>query len=114
MAASFAEISAATRQIMKRSPVLLGTKIADEGESSKKGERRGSVGADAEDDTITVSYELLRPDQVCVSLIRTLFVSHTYYNDTRSSSLMMSTPTPNSKKYCLEHHKRIFWSSEYS
>jgi hypothetical protein len=67
MAASFAEISAATRQLMRKSPVLLGTKIADETESSKKGERRGSVGAEAEDDIITVSYELLRPDQVCIS-----------------------------------------------
>jgi hypothetical protein len=64
MSASFAEISAATKQVMKRSPILLGARVTDEREGSKPGQRRASVGVEEDDDTITVSYELLRPDQV--------------------------------------------------
>jgi hypothetical protein len=64
MSASFAEISAATKQVMKRSPILLGARATDEREGSKPGQRRASVGVEVEDDTVIVSYELLRPDQV--------------------------------------------------
>ena len=64
ISASFAEISAATKQVMKRSPILLGARVTDEREGSKPGQRRASVGIEEDDDTVTVSYELLRPDQV--------------------------------------------------
>jgi len=64
MSVSFGEISPATKQIMRRSPILLGSRVTDERDGSKPGQRRGSVGVEEEDDTITVSYELLRPDQV--------------------------------------------------
>lgn len=64
MSASFAEISAATKQVMRRSPILLGARVTDEREGSKSGQRRASVGVEEDDDTVTVSYELLRPDQV--------------------------------------------------
>jgi hypothetical protein len=64
MSASFAEISAATKQVMKRSPILLGARVMDEREGSKPGQRRASVGVEEDDDIVTVSYDLLRPDQV--------------------------------------------------
>jgi len=64
MSASFAEISAATKQVMRRSPILLGARVTDEREGSKPGQRRASVAVEEDDDTVTVSYELLRPDQV--------------------------------------------------
>ena len=69
MSASFAEISANTKQIMKRSPILLGSRVTDEKEGAKQSQRRGSVGAEDEEETVTVSYELLRPDQVGLILL---------------------------------------------
>jgi hypothetical protein len=61
---------------MKRSPILLGSRITDETEESKKGQRRGSIGADDDDDMVTVSYELLKPDQVCCQRLWIFLCSH--------------------------------------
>ncbi|KAG8813685.1 hypothetical protein FRC17_001463 [Serendipita sp. 399] len=66
ISASFNDISASTKQKMKSSPILLGSRVTDERNPQEKGGRRDSVGAEDEDDTIIVSYELLRPDQIVI------------------------------------------------
>ncbi|KAG9037665.1 hypothetical protein FS842_003340 [Serendipita sp. 407] len=66
IAASINDISPSTKQTMKRSPILLGSRVTDEKNPPEKGGRRGSVAAEDEDDTIVVSYELLRPDQIVI------------------------------------------------
>lgn len=44
-----------------RSPILLGSRVAEEEEESQIKRKKASVGAEDEDEVV---YELLRPDQV--------------------------------------------------
>jgi hypothetical protein len=64
IAASFAEITAATQQLMKRSPILLASRVTDEKDGPKAGQRRASIVTEDNEEVVTVVYELLRPDQV--------------------------------------------------
>jgi hypothetical protein len=64
IAASFAEITAATQQLMKRSPILLASRVTDEKDGPKVGQRRASIVTEDDEEVVTVVYELLRPDQV--------------------------------------------------
>ncbi|CAG7850452.1 SubName: Full=Uncharacterized protein {ECO:0000313/EMBL:CCA72144.1} [Serendipita indica DSM 11827] len=65
MAASLGDITSATKQAMKRAPILLGSRVADE-KSSENRARSNSVGMEEEEDSVTVSYELLRADQIVI------------------------------------------------
>lgn len=64
IAVSFAEITPATKQLMKRSPILLASRVTDEKDGPKVGQRRASIVTEDDEEVVTVAYELLRADQV--------------------------------------------------
>jgi hypothetical protein len=64
IAVSFAEITEATKQLMKRSPILLASREIDEKDVPKGGKRRPSIVVGDDEEVVTVAYELLRSDQV--------------------------------------------------